>query len=86
MTKLLVAAGDGCSLTSPNCLGLSRAGHSNLKKMNPETTLVLTNLSSGHLAITAFCRQPQMYRTDLGQASGDINMLKVTYRGEKGYL
>lgn len=60
ITKLLVAEGDGCSLTNPNCLGLSKAGHNSLKKMKPETTLVRTNLSSGHFATTAFCKHPQI--------------------------
>lgn len=78
MTSERVAAGLGASLTNPNCRGFNRAGHSRRKKINPDTTLVRTSLSFGHLATTARCKQPQMYRTDLGHASGDVKMLRVT--------
>lgn len=44
-----------------NCLGLSMAGHKSLKNIKPLTTLVLTNLSWGHLPITDFWRQPHIY-------------------------
>ena len=42
-------------------LGLRIAGHNSLRKMKPDTTLVLTNLSLGHFCITSLCRQAQMY-------------------------
>lgn len=50
----------------------------NLKKTNPETTLVLTCLSSGHLPTAAFWRQPHIYLTGRGQASGEVKILRVT--------
>lgn len=78
ITKLRVADGEGCSLTRPNCLGLSNAGHKSRKNIKPETTLVRTKRSSAHFDTTAFCRQPQMNLTERGHASGDMNMLSVT--------
>lgn len=45
----------------------------------PDTTLVLTNLSLGHLATAAFCRQPHKYRTGRGHASGDVKIDNVIY-------
>ena len=42
-------------------LGDKIAGHNNLRNMNPDTTLVLTSLSLGHLCMTSLCRQAQIY-------------------------
>lgn len=57
----LAAIGGGGSGIKLNCLGLRMAGQSSLKNINPLTTLVLTNLSWGHLFITERWRQPQIY-------------------------
>lgn len=59
----LVAAGGGGSEIRLNALGFRIAGQSNRRKMNPDTALVLTSLSLGHLVITFLCKQLQMYLT-----------------------
>merc|ERR1719317_778539 len=61
MTRDLMAAGGTGSDNRPNDLGDKIAGHNNLRNMNPDTTLVLTSLSLGHLCMTSLCRQAQIY-------------------------
>merc|ERR1719419_1973756 len=77
MTRDLAAAGGTGSDNKPNDLGLSIAGHKSLRKIKPETTLVLTNLSLGHFCITSRCRQEQIYLRVLGHASLDMNIDSV---------
>lgn len=78
MHSYLAAVGGGGSAIKLNDLGFKIAGQSKRKNINPLTTRVLTNLSCGHFATTALCRQPQMYLRVFGQASGLVKMLNVT--------